>query len=404
VSLRDRLEHPDDEVRLDAARAAAMSGDLGLVDVLIDLALHDTAEVRTTGGIAEVYEHVGDAAAGALGRILDRRAEDDPRVRATALDLDHDDERVATLLYYLGRRYEPLRRELEAHPHERVRLRAVNAVLSIQRTREFSDRLMTDPSPAIRIQALDVPKNVLDRDACLRLMRDDPAPEVRAAAAKTLAYTAVPAAPFVEAARVETHPAPRGALLSGFYYRMNDPAVVRAVIGYLGEESHIARRKAVDMLRAVPHPAAGAAIALRVLVEPDDWVFHQLLAYKFLLTHAPELRPLIERMHRHARTDGDRWRLSTALDVPPPTTPPAPVGDLDEAAMDAAAEAARDDPQWSALDPVHGPPVAARRAREHARLVQIFAARAVAAGVTPPPSGPLLRLIDDGEDLSAAGS
>lgn len=364
MSLRDRLEHPDDEVRLEAARRATTSGDLGLVDILLDMALHDSAEVRTVGGLAEVYEHVGDAAAGALGGILGRRSEDDPRIRAAAVDLAHDDERVAVLLYYLGRRYEPLRRELETHPEDRLRLRAVNAVLSTHRTGEFSARFIADSSPAIRIEALNVPKNVLDRDTCLRLMRHDPEPRVRAAAANTLSYTAVPAAPFLEAAKVETHPGPRAALLSCFGYRFGEPGVVRAVVGYLGEDARPVRRRAAELLRGVADPVVAAALALRVLVEPDDWVLSNLLAYKHLLALAPELRGLLERMLAEARTDGDRWQLSTALAVPSGPAPSGPIGELDERQR-AAVEAEWPSPQWTS------------------DLARLFAARMVGAGADP---------------------
>lgn len=68
MSLLDRLGHPDDEVRLEAARLAGASGELGLADKLLELALHDNAEVRTIGGVAEVYEHVGDAERGTRSR------------------------------------------------------------------------------------------------------------------------------------------------------------------------------------------------------------------------------------------------------------------------------------------------------------------------------------------------
>lgn len=121
MSLRDRLHHPDDAVRLAAVRRASSSGELGLFEDLLDIALYDGSEVRTEGGLAEVYEHVGDAAAEALGRILRRRGEIDPRIRAAATDLGHDDDRIATLLYYLGTPYEPLRQELAASTERRLR-------------------------------------------------------------------------------------------------------------------------------------------------------------------------------------------------------------------------------------------------------------------------------------------
>ncbi|HEV7707450.1 MAG TPA: hypothetical protein VGP16_04585 [Asanoa sp.] len=48
MSLRDL----DDAVRLAAVRRAATSGEVGLFDDLLDLALHDDSEVRTEGGLA----------------------------------------------------------------------------------------------------------------------------------------------------------------------------------------------------------------------------------------------------------------------------------------------------------------------------------------------------------------
>src|SRR5688500_1819592 len=63
ASLPDQLRSPDDHIRLRAARRAGVDGGPELVDVLLDLALHDPAEVQTTGGLAEVWTCVGSAAA-----------------------------------------------------------------------------------------------------------------------------------------------------------------------------------------------------------------------------------------------------------------------------------------------------------------------------------------------------
>ncbi|GAA4691800.1 hypothetical protein [Phytohabitans rumicis] len=493
MSLRDRLGHPDDEVRLAAARRAAISGDLGLVDPLLEMALHDTAEVRTEGGIAEVYEHVGDAAAQALGRILGRRQEDDPRIRAAALDLDLDDDRVATLLHFLGPKYEPLRRELETHAEDRVRLRAVRAVLSIDRTGEFSARFVTDPAAAVRVEALEVPATVLDLDVCLRLLREDPAPSVRTVAARSLRFTPVGSEPFIAAARVERDPRARAMLLSCLVRRRRDRPNALAVAGFFADAAPYTRSQACEALRGVDDAAVGAAIAVRVLTEPDERKLIGLLGYRHLLTHAPELRAVLERMRRHTRQDGQRWALDGALAVePPPDTGARPdpvdgldgpqrarlgrevlrqaaaaiepriaaapdqgetralgclrawlarpgeatrgalraeldaaagsVGDPDaprieevwdclgaalsgdvrdamRAAAGTAAQAARRDPLWSRVDPVRGPVVAARRARELTRLVHLYTARLIRAGVDPVPSDPVRRLLLDGEDL-----
>ncbi|RSM62251.1 hypothetical protein DMB66_22515 [Actinoplanes sp. ATCC 53533] len=333
MSLLDRLGHPDDEVRLEAARLAAASGELGLVDKLLELALHDNAEVRTIGGIAEVYEHVGDAAAEALGRILGRRSDVDTRIRAAALDLDLDDDRVASLLYYLGAPYEPLRQELETHPEDRVRLRAVRAVLSIHRTKEFGARFLTDRSAAVRVEALNVARGH-EHEVYLRLMRDDPAPRVREVAARSLRFTpAIGSEPFIAAARVERDPAARAMLLSCLTYRRRDRANVLAIVAFLADTAGYTRRLARDALRAVDDATVGAAIAFRVLVEPDDPEMCGLLHQKHLLTHAPGLRDLLERLLRHKGRDRYWHVLPLALAVPAPPVGPAradPADGLDE--------------------------------------------------------------------------
>jgi len=318
MSLLDRLGHPDDEVRLEAARRAAGSGELGLVDKLLDLALHDTAEVRTIGGIAEVYEHVGDAAAEALGRILGRRSDLDPRIRAAALDLGLDDDRVAALLYYLGSRYEPLRQELETNPEDRVRLRAVRAVLSTHRTTEFGARFLTDRSAAVRVEALTVARRH-DPGVYLRLMRDDPAPRVREVAARSLRFSpAIGSEPFIAAARVERDPAARTMLLSCLAHRRRDRAAVLAIVAFLGDTAGYTRLMARDALQAVDDATVGAAVAFRVLVEADDPEMCGLLHQKHLLTHAPGLRDLLERLLRYQGRDRYWHVLPLALAVPAP--------------------------------------------------------------------------------------
>ncbi|GID30518.1 hypothetical protein [Paractinoplanes brasiliensis] len=333
MSLLDRLGHPDDEVRLEAARVAAGSGELGLVDKLLDLALHDNAEVRTIGGIAEVYEHVGDAAAGALGKILGRRNGLDPRIRAVALDLDQDDDRVASLLYYLGARYEPLRQELETHAEDQVRLRAIRAVLSIHRTTEFGARFLTDTSAAVRVEALNVARGH-DSEVYLRFLRDDPSPRVREVAARSLRFSpAIGSEPFIAAARVENDPAVRIMLLSCLTYRRRDRANVLAIVAFLADAAVYVRRAARDALRTVDDATVGAAVAFRVLIEPDDAEMCGLLHQKHLLTHAPGLRDLLERLLRYKGRDRYWHVLPIALAVPGPPDEPArgdPADGLDE--------------------------------------------------------------------------
>jgi hypothetical protein len=113
MALLDELQSPDDLVRLDAADRAGRHGGPELNDSLLDMALNDPAEVQTTGGVAEVWRNVSDAAAQAVKVLLEPTEGLDPRIRGTVTDLAYDDQRVAKLLYYLGARYEPLRHELE---------------------------------------------------------------------------------------------------------------------------------------------------------------------------------------------------------------------------------------------------------------------------------------------------
>ncbi|GIF68011.1 hypothetical protein Ais01nite_60460 [Asanoa ishikariensis] len=322
MSLRERLNDPDDAARLAAVRRASTSGEVGLFEDLLDLALHDSSEVRTEGGMAEVYEHVGDAAAEALGRILRRRSELDPRVRAAVTDLANDDDRVATLLYYLGGPYEPLRRELAASTEGRLRLRAARAVLSGHRPEELTSALLVDPDPAVRVEGLRGPRP--DRDLCLRLLRDDPAPEVRLVAARALRFAPhVGSGPFIAAADVERDPAARAMLLSCLARRRHDRDNRVALVGFLGEPAGYLRRDAAQALTDVDDPEVAAAIGLRMLVEPDDAALSGLLAHKKLLAHVPELREPLLRWRRHPLNDGERWSLDRALAAPESPVPPA---------------------------------------------------------------------------------
>ncbi|MFG2040355.1 HEAT repeat domain-containing protein [Dactylosporangium sp. NPDC048998] len=401
--LRDALRNPDPAVRLEAARRATDSGDDRLVEALLQVALRDTAEVRVEGGFGETYEHVGDAAAVALGEILGRRNGIDARVASEVTDLGHDDDRVATLLYYLGQRYEPLRQRLEAHPEPRVRLRAARAVLSIHRTAAFAARLLADPSPLLRLEGLQAPASVRDDQDCLRLMLGDPAPEVRAEAALLLRFTATGVEPFAMAARHERDGGVRAALLACLAHRRRDPAAVRAIVGMLGDPETAVRRAAAEALRDATDPRTtpivGPAIGLRVLAEPDEDVLAALLHYRPLLSEAPELRPLIERLHRHANLDGDRRALAALLVTPPKAVPAAAPGrDVSQSDEMAAYEAAMNDPAHAAADPVRGPTTAARRAMLLTRAANALTARVLAAGAEPPPAAPILRLLLPGEN------
>ncbi|MEV6495589.1 hypothetical protein AB0M20_44280, partial [Actinoplanes sp. NPDC051633] len=150
MSWRDELNSDDDLARILAIGQAAREGGPELIDAMLDVALHDSTEVQTTGGMAEVWEKCGDAAAGALKGILERHGGGvDERVRAAAFDVDNDDQRVGVLLHRLGARYEPVRRELETSGDERLRIRALKAIPPFDRSPELGVRFLADPSPAV---------------------------------------------------------------------------------------------------------------------------------------------------------------------------------------------------------------------------------------------------------------
>jgi hypothetical protein len=226
VSLLERLNSEDDLTRLLAAEEAARTGGPELVAVLLDLALHDPAEVKTTGGAAERWENVSDAAATGLGGVLARQGGLDERIRRAACDLAHDDERVARLLRTLGDGYEPLRRELETSGEERLRLRALTAVLPFYRPEELNRRFLADPSPLVRAEA--VRDSTRFSTADLERALTDPSPRVRLVAARRRQVR--DGAAFVVAARAETDPRVRRASVDGLAGRpLSEPCAENSV-------------------------------------------------------------------------------------------------------------------------------------------------------------------------------
>ena len=346
MSLIDDLQSPDDMVRLLAVERAGRHGDPELVDTLLDLALNDSTEVRTTGGVAEVYQNVSDAAAQAVRSLLEPTDGLDPRIRAAVTDLAYDDERVAKLLYYLGARYEPLRRELETSDEDRLRWRALTAVLSIHRTAELTGRFIFDPAPAVRIEATRAKAGVADLERLLR----DPVPAVRKAAVDALRWVKDSEA-YVAAARMETDPLVRHAFIDGFRYRRRDRPVQLALIGYLAHPGAI-QSAAADLLARIDDPGVAAAIASRILLEGDDRSLWRLLDYAHLLAQAPELRPALEHLRRHTPDSGLHGQLATLLAAPAAAYPsPDPAAGLDP---EHRARLHREALRWAvvALDPV----------------------------------------------------
>lgn len=313
MSLRARLTHDDPEIRLEAARGAG-ADDPGIVELLLDMALHDTEEVRTIGGIAEMYERISDRAAEALRRILGRKPGIDDRVRAAVLDQTAGDEQVARLLYFLGPQFEPLRLELETHPEARIRLRSLQAILSTRRTVEVRDRFITDPDPAVRAEALNIPGSLTDPDLCVRLMLEDPGPAVRRAAAQTLRYrTEIGTEPFLTAYRNESDVSVRRMLLSCLSHRRRDHENAAAIATFLNDADYILRSQAAQALSKVRDASIVELIADRIPVEEHSYVLMALLRHPRLLAYAPQLQPLLEERRADPRSDGERHALDTAL-------------------------------------------------------------------------------------------
>jgi hypothetical protein len=206
-------------------------------------------------------------------------------------------------------------------------------VLPTHRPVEFGARFLTDSSPALRVEALNVSGHH-DTEVYLRLLRDDPAPRVRAAAARSLRFSPLAGSePFIAAARVETDPGVRAMLLSCLTYRRRDRANVLAIVAFLAGPGVHTRRMARDALREVDDATVGAAVAFRVLIEPDDQEMCGYLSQKNLLAHAPGLRDLLERLLRVRGRDRHWYVLPVALAVPAPPAEPGradPADGLDE--------------------------------------------------------------------------
>jgi hypothetical protein len=71
------------------------------------------------------------------------------------------------------------------------------------------------------------------------------------------------------------------------------------------------------------------AVASRVLLAVDDADLSELVAHERLLTHAPELRPVLAHLHRHTPDRDVFSRLSALLAVPAAPTVPDPTIGLD---------------------------------------------------------------------------
>ncbi|MEU8231307.1 hypothetical protein AB0C12_17070 [Actinoplanes sp. NPDC048967] len=317
MSLHDDLRSPEDMVRLRAAERAAREGGAELIGTLLDMALHDPGEVQTAGGMVEAYREVGSTAAHALKQILNREDGLDGRVREVAFDLKEDDDSIGRLLYHLGPRYEPVREELAASDEARLRMRGLKAVLSLHRTRELTLRFLADPAPELRIEAIEGAKGVTLAE--LEQLLTDPVPLVRRAAAKSLRY-ATQSEMYVTAACAETVPEVREAFLPGLIHRRHAEATRPALVAYLADGGYV-QRSVADALTRTDDPGVAAAIASRILVHPDERWLAELVAYERLLTYVPELRGLLEHLHRHTPYGWLRGQLAKALQADPAPIP-----------------------------------------------------------------------------------
>lgn len=308
MGLREDLQSDDDATRLDACRRATSEGDLELVPLLLDLALRDRADVKVMGGMAEMWSRVSHAAAGALGAILERLGETESAARAVGTDLQHDDEAVGELLYFLGKPAEAVRRELETHPEPRVRLRALKAVLSTHRTPELVQRMLADPSPLVRVEAA---TSGAAWDEFPRVLLSEAAPEVRLEIARQLRAGGRHADVVLEALERERDPDVRHALVECLPPRWKSGArVIEALRKALEEPRAETRRVAARALKRLSDAQVGQAIAARIPVETDRLTLYELLSYEHLARHGKDLPPAIATLL--ATTQNDQLR-SAAL-------------------------------------------------------------------------------------------
>jgi hypothetical protein len=199
---------------------------------------------------------------------------------------------------------------LEGHEDPRVRLRALKAIPPSQRTAEIRDRLVIDPDPGVRAESLNVPR--ADVELCVRLMRTDPAPVVRRAAAMAVRFTqAVGSEAFIAVLPNESDPSVRAMLLSCLTYRPRDHVNAAAIASFLDDGNRFLRSQAAQALRTVRDAGMVAGIARRIEVEDDPGVLMGLLRQPRLLAYAPQLRPFLEQ--RQPRSDGERHALDAAL-------------------------------------------------------------------------------------------
>jgi hypothetical protein len=440
VSLAQDLNDPDDMTRLLAVWRTAREGGPEVIGKLLDIALHDGAEVQTAGGVAERWDNVSDAAAGALAAVLRRHAPADQRIGRAVVDLTENDDRVSRLLLFLGPDAEPVRRELETSSEERLRMRALRAVRPVDRPVELNRRFLADPSPIVRLEALRGSSRFGPEDAHRALT--DVSAEVRLAAVRKLQWRDTPA--FVAAARVETVREIREQYVQALVDRPLTDDVFRALLGYLADDGWVGRM-AARRLRLIDSPGVVAAVASRILVVDDEAHLANLAEFPHLLEYAPELLEPLQCLHRSA-TDGElfgilgrlpRWERSAyPLEDPADGLDSVQQARLLRAVLgwglslvesDSAVEsdglaawlAAPDDhtaAEWitehdwfgtgPAADLLHAAiggdlrrALAVDLGSDLLRLAHLFTARQIRAGLDPLPPRPLSRLLTEGPDL-----
>jgi len=299
VGLSDDLQSEDDATRLAACNRAASEGGLEHVPQLLDLALYDLAEVKFAGGMAEDWRSVSAAASGALAAILERLGETESAARAVGTDLRHDDEAVGSLLYYLGAPAEAVRRELETHPEPRVRLRALKAVLTTERTPELVRRMLADPSPLVRVEAT---RSIAAGDEYPRALTDA-APAVRLEVARQLRAGARHTEGILQALERERDPDVRHALVQCLpsRWREGGDAITVALRRALDEPRADTRRVAAETLKRAGEAHVGQAIVARLPVESDRHALYALLSYEHLAHYGKAVLPFVASLFLETR-------------------------------------------------------------------------------------------------------
>jgi hypothetical protein len=190
----------------------------------------------------------------------------------------------------------------------------------------LSLRFLADPSPAVRIEALAGSARLPLAD--LERALTDPIAEVRLAAAKNLVTESEAV---VAAARAETDPKVREVFANSLVrYRLTG-RVWPTLRGYLVNDVGAIDTRIAERLQRAGDTGVSAAIAARSLIDIPEQQLLWIVQNELLLQHVPEVRGLVEYLHRHAPVTYLRHATGRALEADPaPGSGMPPADGLDE--------------------------------------------------------------------------